>query len=264
MSSGVCAIRPLAQLFAIEYAGLFDVLNVGLSALRLPLPLGGTSNHFRSEALRRIGGWDAWNVTEDADIGLRLARFGYDIETLDSTTCEEAPFTLAAFFNQRRRWCKGWYQTLIVLLRNPRRLLRELGPVRHAAIALTLGANILGSLAAPLCGLCLALDVALGAAALPANGWQDGLAGVCTMVIVAGVPALLWPTLLGMQRRRLLRLWPVLALLPFYWLLICAAAWAAVFDLVRRPFHWHKTEHGLAHRRKSDGAQGVSSRRLVV
>ena len=178
---------------------------------------------------------------------------------MDSTTCEEAPFTLAAFFNQRRRWCKGWYQTLIVLLRNPRRLLRELGLVRHAAITLTLGANILGSLAAPLCGLCLALDAALGAAALPANGWQDGLAGVCTMVIVAGVPALLWPTLLGMKRRRLLPLWPVLGLLPLYWLLICAAAWAAVFDLVRRPFHWHKTEHGLAHRRKSDGAP-----RLVV
>jgi glycosyltransferase XagB len=247
----------LAQLFAIEYATLFDVLNVGLSALRLPFPLGGTSNHFRSGVLRRIGGWDAWNVTEDADIGFRLARFGYDIETLDSTTCEEAPFTLTAFFNQRRRWCKGWYQTLIVLSRNPRRLLRELGPASHGAIALTLGANILGSLGAPLCGLCLALDAALGRTALPANGWQDGLAGVCIMVIVAGIPALLWPMLLGMKRRRLLRLWSVLALLPLYWLLICAAAWTAVFDLVRQPFHWYKTEHGLAHRRKSDGAPGL-------
>ncbi|MGP8232235.1 MAG: glycosyltransferase family 2 protein [Methylovirgula sp.] len=207
--------------------------------------------------LRRIGGWDAWNVTEDADIGLRLARFGYDVETLDSTTCEEAPFTLAAFFNQRRRWCKGWYQTLIVLWRNPLRLLRELGPARYAAIALTLGANILGSLAAPLCGLCLAFDAVLGSAAMPADGWQDGLAGVCAMVIVAGVPGLLWPALLGMKRRRLLRLWPVLALLPLYSLLICAAAWAAVLDLVRQPFHWHKTEHGLAHRRRGGDAPGL-------
>jgi glycosyltransferase XagB len=247
----------LAQLFAIEYAGLFEVLNPGLSALGVPFPLSGTSNHFRTRVLHQIGGWDAWNVTEDADIGLRLARFGYDIDTLDSTTFEEAPFTLAAFFGQRRRWCKGWYQTLIVLWRKPRRLARELGVARYAAITLLLGANILGSLAAPLCGLCLALDAALGAAALPVNGWQDGLAGICAMVTVAGVPAQLWPTLEGMRRRRLLRLWPALFLLPLYWLLICAAAWTAVGDLVRQPFHWQRTEHGLARQRNRGSAPGV-------
>lgn len=100
----------LARLFAIEYAALFDVINVGFGALRLPFPLGGSSNHFRTDILRKIGGWDAWNVTEDADIGLRLARFGYYAETFHSTTHEEAPTRLGAFLSQRRRWCKGWYR----------------------------------------------------------------------------------------------------------------------------------------------------------
>jgi glycosyltransferase XagB len=93
-----------------EYAALFDVINVGLGALRLPFPLGGSSNHFRVEMLRKLGGWDAWNVTEDADIGMRLARFGYYAETLPSVTYEEAPAKLKDFLGQRRRWCKGWYQ----------------------------------------------------------------------------------------------------------------------------------------------------------
>ncbi len=183
----VCAIRPLPKLFAIEYAELFDVINTGLSALRIPFPLGGRSNHFRTDVLRRVGGWDAWNVTEDADTGFRLARFGYDTETLTSTTYEEAPISLAAFFRQRRRRCKGWYQTFIVLWRQPRRLLQQTGFARSSALTLALLANVLGSLAASLCAICLGADVLLGAKAFPANIWEDALAALWTMVIVGGV-----------------------------------------------------------------------------
>ena len=213
-TSGVCAIRPLPKLFAIEYAALFDVINTGLSALGIPFPLGGTSNHFRTDILRRIGGWDAWNVTEDADIGLRLARFSYDAETLASTTYEEAPISLAAFFKQRRRWCKGWYQTFIVLWRQPRRLLQQTGFARASMLTLALLANILGSLAAPLCAICLGADVLLGVRALPANVLEDALAALWTMVIVAGIPTVLWPAFKGMKRRRLLHVWPVLFCYP--------------------------------------------------
>lgn len=67
----------LTQMFTAEYAGLFDVLLPGLARHRLPLPLGGSSNHFRTAVLRATGGWDPYNVTEDADLGMRLARFGY-------------------------------------------------------------------------------------------------------------------------------------------------------------------------------------------
>ena len=214
----------------------------------------------RMDVLRRVGDWDAWNVTEDADIGFRLARFGYDSETLTSTTYEEAPISLAAFFKQRRRWCKGWYQTFIVLWRQPRRLLQQAGFARSSALTLVLLANILGSLTAPLCAICLGADLLLGAKALPTNIWGDVLAALWTTVIVAGVPAFLWPALKGMKRRGLLHVWPVLLLLPAYSLIICAAAWTALYDLARRPHHWLKTEHGRG-RRGTRG--GVIRRRLV-
>ena len=104
----------LTRLFAIEYAVLFDVLNPGLAGLGLPLPLGGSSNHFRTEVLREVCGWDAWNVTEDADLGLRLARFGYGVGILPSSTQEEAPALIDAWLTQRRRWSKGWMRPVNV------------------------------------------------------------------------------------------------------------------------------------------------------
>jgi glycosyltransferase involved in cell wall biosynthesis len=98
----------LSFMFAVEYAALFELVNPGLSALDLPVALGGTTNHIRTATLRRVGGWDAWNVTEDADLGLRLARFGARVGALDSETAEEAPNELANWFRQRSRWQKGW------------------------------------------------------------------------------------------------------------------------------------------------------------
>jgi cellulose synthase/poly-beta-1,6-N-acetylglucosamine synthase-like glycosyltransferase len=98
----------LATQFAIEYGVLFDFLNPGLCAPQLPIALGGTSNHFRIRSLIDVGAWDEWNVTEDADLGIRLARFGYRVQALDSDTLEEAPFELKNWFRQRVRWQKGW------------------------------------------------------------------------------------------------------------------------------------------------------------
>lgn len=236
----------LTRLFAIEYAAIFHVINVGFGALRLPFPLGGSSNHFRVDALRKIGGWDAWNVTEDADVGLRLARLGYYAETFPSVTYEEAPVKFKDFLGQRRRWCKGWYQTLIVLLRSPARLVRELGAARCAATLLVLLSYALAPLVGPLCALWLAVDVTFGRLQAPSGAFQIGLATLWISVCVAGVPAILWPALVGLKRRRLLSLWPWLLLLPFYSLLVCFAAWIGIYDLLVRPQHWYKTEHGLA------------------
>ncbi len=98
----------LAQLFTAEYAGQFDVFLPGLAALHLPLPLGGSSNHFYTATLREIGGWDPYNVTEDADLGMRLARFGHRTSVIDSTTYEEAPARFGPWLRQRTRWFKGW------------------------------------------------------------------------------------------------------------------------------------------------------------
>lgn len=117
----------LTRLFSIEYAVLFDVMHHGMADLGLPLALGGSSNHFRTDVLREVYAWDSWNVTEDADLGLRLARLGYRSATFASTTQEEAPARFKAWLTQRRRWAKGWTQTFVTLSRDPARLVREIG-----------------------------------------------------------------------------------------------------------------------------------------
>jgi len=98
----------LSNLFAVEYAVLFDLINPGLCALDMPIALGGTSNHFRVASLLGAGRWDEWNVAEDADLGIRLARSGYRVGSLSSDTSEEAPYELGNWFRQRTRWQKGW------------------------------------------------------------------------------------------------------------------------------------------------------------
>src|ERR1700735_184042 len=139
----------LSKLFAIEYAILFDVLNPGLCALDLPIPLGGTSNHFRVRSLVAVGAWDEWNVTEDADLGVRLSRFGYRVKALDSDTWEEAPFEVGNWFRQRVRWQKGWMQTLIVHSRRPIFFWRDLGPRRAVAAATLIVGAIFGCMLWP-------------------------------------------------------------------------------------------------------------------
>ena len=139
----------LSRTFAAEYAGQFDVFLPGLAAMRMPLPLGGSSNHFRTAVLREVGGWDAWNVTEDADLGFRLARFGYRSVTFNSTTNEEAPIRFKAWLGQRSRWMKGWMQTWGVHMREPRRLWRQAGPRGFFTLNIIVGGNVLTALAYP-------------------------------------------------------------------------------------------------------------------
>ncbi len=140
----------LTRMFALEYAGLFDVVNAGLMRAGLPVLLGGTSNHFRTSVLRRLGGWDAWNVTEDADLAFRLQRHGYRMADLPSSTFEEAPAGFGPWFRQRVRWMKGFMQTTVTHTRDPGWLWR--GPDRLAGLTLLtlcLG-TILSALAYPL------------------------------------------------------------------------------------------------------------------
>jgi cellulose synthase/poly-beta-1,6-N-acetylglucosamine synthase-like glycosyltransferase len=101
----------LSRMFTAEYAGQFDVLLPGMAALRLPLPLGGSSNHFITEVLREAGAWDPFNVTEDADLGIRLGRLGHRCGVIASTTDEEAPAQFSPWLRQRTRWIKGWIRT---------------------------------------------------------------------------------------------------------------------------------------------------------
>jgi glycosyltransferase XagB len=235
----------LTRLFAIEYAALFDVLNPGLAGLGLPLPLGGSSNHFRTEVLREVCGWDAWNVTEDADLGLRLARFGYGVGILPSSTQEEAPAFIDAWLRQRRRWSKGWMQTLITLTRDPRRLVAEIGVAHSLALALTMTGLVIAPPLWPFFTALLVHDLGAGLPS-PASAFELIEVVLWMSAGLFGTASILWLALLGMKRRKLLGLWPFLPLLPLYYLLTSAAAWMAIYDLILRPYHWHKTEHGLA------------------
>ncbi|HWG04776.1 MAG TPA: glycosyltransferase family 2 protein, partial [Beijerinckiaceae bacterium] len=236
----------LAHLFAVEYAVLFDVFNPGLAALGLPILLGGTSNHFRTEALRKVGGWDAWNVTEDADLGLRLARKGYEVEVLAESTYEEAPARLGAWVRQRRRWFKGWIQTFVTHSRKPRRFVREVGLLRGAAAFSLLGGTLLGSLGGFAFALLLLHAILFENLLAPSTPMEVAASTLWCFVGVTGLASALLPALIGARRRgiRLSLRW--VFLLPVRYLLLLYAAWGGLYDFIREPFYWAKTEHGLA------------------
>jgi hypothetical protein len=237
----------LARLFTAEYAGLFDVLLPGLAQRKLPLPLGGSSNHFRTEALRDVGGWDPYNVTEDADLGMRLARFGYSAVVIGSTTYEEAPARIAPWIRQRTRWFKGWMQTWLVHMRHPIRLARDLGPGGFLTFQLVVGGTVLSALVHPLFIALFSYAVATNRL-FPANATLADalLAGLCGGALVAGYLTSAALGLIGLKRRGLLRHGWVLLLMPLHWLLLSVAAWRALWQLLRDPFRWEKTAHGLA------------------
>jgi len=235
----------LTRLFTIEYAALFDVFNPGLAQIEAPVPLGGTSNHFRTDVLRAIHGWDAWNVTEDADLGIRLARFGYRVADLPSSTLEEAPSTLRGWMNQRTRWMKGFMQTGICHSRNPGKLLADLGVGRLCgALCVTFG-TVMSALLYPFLTLSFAVQWMWD----PWNGsgvWVEILRTGSTTLFIAGAAAIVMPACIALGRRRLWRLLPWVGALPLYYVLVSVAAWRSLWELVAAPFRWNKTTHGLA------------------
>lgn len=237
----------LPSLFALEYAGLFEVINPGLLRAGLPIMLGGTSNHFRTEVLRSLGGWDAWNVTEDADLAVRLAKAGYRIDDLPSETREEAPVTVKAWLKQRSRWIKGYMQTVVTHSRRPLALLREAGlAATFTFAALALG-TIVTALGYPIFAVAAAFAYLEGSLFAPADAFATFTAAFALAIWLFGMLALFLPPAIGALRRpALLRLLP---LLPLYYGLVSIAAWMALYEYFNRRFVWNKTEHGLARRR---------------
>ncbi|WP_417493183.1 glycosyltransferase [Maricaulis sp.] len=227
----------LTRQFALEYAAHFHALLPLYARLRWPLPLGGTSNHFRTAALRRAGGWDAWNVTEDADLGFRLHALGYRCDVIAPLTLEEAPTRVWPWVCQRTRWLKGYAQTLAVHSRGDARALA--GRPTGLALALTLGAALVSALAhAPLAASCL-LRLLDGSTGGPGALLYAGF-------LLAGYAASAATAATGMRRAGLpVRLGDLLSM-PAYWPLQSWAAARALYQLVTRPYFWDKTEHGVS------------------
>lgn len=237
----------LPRMFTAEYAGQFDVFLQGFSTFEMPLPLGGSSNHFRTETLRKICGWDAYNVTEDADLGFRLARFGHRSVMFASTTYEEAPARFGAWLRQRSRWMKGWLQTWIVHMRSPVNLWRDTGARGFFTLNIIVGGNVLTALAHPV--MLAELLVQSGMRAFDSDAatfLASNFAELHVAAIATGYLSTIIIGLMGLARRRLLHEAWVLALTPLYWICLSIAAWRALYQLAADPYRWEKTEHGLA------------------
>ena len=230
----------LTRCFELEYAAWFDVMLPGLLRLGLPLPLGGTSLFLRRDALEAVGGWDSHNVTEDADLGMALARAGYETALSVSITEEEASSRTLAWIKQRSRWLKGYLATWSTHMRTPGALIADLGWRRFAGFnAVLLGAVLGYLLMLPLWGL----------AGFAFLGWfGDDLAGNLQRILYVGalaLPALGIASALGLSRRKRLEFAGWIVTAPVYWLLGAAAAYLAVWELLFAPTKWRKTQHGV-------------------
>jgi cellulose synthase/poly-beta-1,6-N-acetylglucosamine synthase-like glycosyltransferase len=187
-------------------------------------------------------------VTEDADLGLRLARAGYRVETFASHTFEEAPVTIRAWINQRSRWMKGWMQTAIVHCRRPDRLVADLGVRRAIAVVAMFASGFVGPLVGPLLTALFCLRAVYGDVLTPRGPIEVALSTLWCFLALAGAGAVLWPLVVAMERRRLRRFAPMLLLTPLWQILLGLAAWRALFELWTKPFFWRKTEHGHVRR----------------
>ncbi|MHA6344090.1 glycosyltransferase family 2 protein [Roseivivax sp. CAU 1761] len=242
----------LSRCFTIEYATWFRLVLPGLCRLGLVIPLGGTTVYFRRAALERVGGWDAHNVTEDADLGLRLARFGYRTEVFPTVTLEEANNRVWPWIRQRSRWHKGYMMTWRVHNRAPRRLWRQLGARRWLGVQVLFLTAWAQFLLAPLIWAFWLIPMGR---APPLPPWIDaaGLAalflGAHAITLAAGLAAVA-----RSPHRRLMRWVPLLLL---YFPLGVAAAYKALWEAVTAPFFWDKTAHGASRPdRSGDGATG--------
>lgn len=236
----------LTRMFSLEYSYWFDYMLTGLDVRDLPIPLGGTSNHFRTQALRELGGWDPYNVTEDADLGIRASALGYRVGVVDSTTMEEATSRLGIFIGQRSRWIKGYMQTALVHARQPFALIRQIGLRRFAAFTLLIAGTPLTFL-----GVIPFTALTIVSFALP---WADlsvafppVILWLCLLNFLVGNALMVYLNMMGPYKRGAFWLvgWAILN--PVYWLLHSLASYKALWQLITKPHYWQKTEHGMSH-----------------
>ncbi|WP_245581949.1 glycosyltransferase family 2 protein [Phyllobacterium phragmitis] len=231
----------LTRMFAFEYAALFRGLLPWLASRNLVIPLGGTSNHLRRKCLEIVGGWDSHNVTEDADLGVRLARFGYRVGVITRGTWEDAPEEYVDWKKQRTRWLKGWMQTWLVHMRNPWRTCRELGTVRFIIGMLYMTGLILSALIYPFMLLMVALLVMVSVGG-QSSFWSFHLLCIDIVNIVLAYFSyyVLGLKTLGPGERQA---GSYFCWIPVYWLLMSFSAWRALWQLFRAPHLWEKTPH---------------------
>jgi cellulose synthase/poly-beta-1,6-N-acetylglucosamine synthase-like glycosyltransferase len=233
----------LSRCFTIEYAGWFRLILPGIARLGLVVPLGGTTLFLRRPVLEALGGWDAHNVTEDADLGVRLARHGYRTELVETVTGEEANCRAIPWVKQRSRWIKGYLMTWAVHMRDPGLLYRQVGLRAFLGFQVMFLGTILQFLLAPLMWTLLLVPLGFDHPLLsvlpPAAYWAMMAAFLLSEAASLAVG------IVGIRRTdHRLSFWWVLTM-KLYFPLATLAAYKAVAELVTRPFYWDKTTHGL-------------------
>lgn len=256
----------LTRWFTAEYAMWFDLLLPGLHRAALPIPLGGTSNHLRAEVVHGVGAWDPYNVTEDADLGVRLHKAGHRTALVDSTTFEEANSDFVNWMRQRSRWVKGYIQTWLVHMRHPVRLWRELGGAGFLAFQMMIAGTPLLFLLNPLYWLITTLWFLVGWGMIPQMfpSWVYYL-GMTNMLF--GSFAFTYMNMAAVARRGQWDLVRYTVFAPLYWGLMSVASWKALLQLFTRPSHWEKTVHGLADLSplfEAVGPAGTAQRRVAM
>jgi glycosyltransferase XagB len=235
----------LTRMFTLDYALWFDQMLPGLERLNVPIPLGGTSNHFKIEVLRELHAWDPFNVTEDADLGIRLTQKGYRVGVVDSTTFEEATCTAGNWIRQRSRWMKGYMQTFLVHTRRPFHLMRTTGPLGFLGFLFFIGGTVVSALFNPVYWiLYLVWLVAVTSGFDPV--FPQLLLFLSLFNLLAGNGAFIFLMMLAPIRRGWLGLIPYSLTALAYWVLISIAAYKGLWQLLRNPFYWEKTQHGVS------------------
>ncbi|MFV0293600.1 MAG: glycosyltransferase family 2 protein [Paracoccus sp. (in: a-proteobacteria)] len=237
----------LARCFTIEYASWFRANLPGIAQLGLIVPLGGTTLFFRRDVLEKMGGWDAWNVTEDADLGVRLARRGWRTELVDTTTDEEANCRTIPWIKQRSRWLKGYAMTWGVHMRDPIFLWRELGARRFVAFQVQFLGTMSQYLLAPVLWSFWLLTLGFPhILRQPLSSiWNGNAVPILFTLFVASELLSMVISLWAVrdEKHRHLRKW--VPLMHLYFPLGCLAGWKAIYEVITNPFYWDKTVHGV-------------------
>jgi len=246
----------LTRLFTAEYSLWFDLMLAGLQHLDGPIPLGGTSNHFRTEVLRGLGGWDPYNVTEDADLGIRLYKHGFRTGMLDSTTYEEANPNVRNWIRQRSRWIKGYMQTLLVHTRGGWDL-RRTRDKHFLTFLLVIGGKVIVNFINPVMWAITVCYFVFRSSVGPAIEavYPAPVFYVAVITLLFGNLLFVYIFLLGSAHRNNHDIIKYGLLAPFYWLLMSLAACKALWQLIHNPHYWEKTQHGLHLENNADNAE---------
>ncbi len=235
----------LTRMFTLEYSYWFDYMLPGLDRLKMPIPLGGTSNHFKKDVLEELAGWDPFNVTEDADLGIRAYAKGYKVAILNSTTYEEANKAIKNWIRQRSRWIKGYMQTYLVHMRHPVELIKKIGLKGFLGFQLFVGGTPFVFLANPILWI-IFITWLIAKAEIIKLFFPDWVMYVSTFNLLFGNAIVIYMNMMSVFRRKYYNLLPYALLNPFYWILHSIAAYKALLQLIQNPFYWEKTEHGLS------------------